>query len=67
MLSTTCFRPNSSKWLIRNVLVNTITQPSRDSAVSAIAACGWAICQITIGIGRHCQNSSRSARLASNT
>jgi hypothetical protein len=53
--------------LIRNVLVSTISQPMNDRPVIAIATCGSATCHSTAGIGRHCQNSSTSARLASST
>src|ERR1051326_1566548 len=59
--------PNSSKWLIRKVLSNTSTQPTIDSAVITSASCGSATCQTTVGIGRHCQNSKISARLANST
>ena len=45
-----------SKWLIRNVLVNTINQPTSDNAMTAVAIRSLSICQTTAGIERHCQN-----------
>jgi hypothetical protein len=53
--------------LIRNVEVSTISQPTSDRPVIAASIRGSAICQITDGIGRHCQNSKTSARLANST
>src|SRR5690349_9377777 len=60
-------RPNSSKWLIRKVLASTISQPIASSAMSTVAAAGLLTCQTTAGIGRHCQYSKSSRRLAART
>jgi len=51
-LSVTCCRPNSSKWLMSKVLVNTNTQQASDTAATIAASSGLSICQTIAGIGR---------------
>src|SRR6516165_11662786 len=63
----TCCRPNSSKWLIRKVLVRTTVQPTNDKTVTDVARLGLAICHTTVGIGRHCHNNSARVKLANST
>ena len=50
-----------------NVLVNTITQPTKDTVAITMAMSGCWMFQTMAGIGRHCQNNSRSVRLAQKT
>src|SRR5277367_4208279 len=52
---------------MRKVLVKTMNQPSNDRPRIAMDICGSATCQTMVGIGRHCQNSRTSARLANST
>src|SRR6516225_2411081 len=66
-LVATCCRPNSSKWLIRKVLVRTTVQPTNDKTVTDVARLGLAICHTTVGIGRHCHNNSARVKLANST
>jgi hypothetical protein len=52
---------------MRKVDVSTKNQPKNDRPMTAMAIGGSVICQITSGIGRHCQNNKISARLANRT
>ncbi len=52
---------------MRNVTVRTVAQPAANSVHSKARAAVFSTDQIWIPIGRHCQNSRSSARLAHNT
>jgi hypothetical protein len=49
------------------VLKNTISQPTNDTPMIAVAMVGSLTYQSTAGIGRPCQYSRTSARLVSST
>jgi hypothetical protein len=53
--------------LIRKVLISATPQPAQYTACISAIPTGLATDQITAGIGRHCQYSSSSTRLASST
>jgi len=65
--SQTWRRPNRSKWLIRKVTTSTVPQPAAKSVQSSARTTGSVTDQIWMPIGRHCQNSNSSARLAKST
>src|SRR5262245_61827324 len=59
--SHTCRRPNRSKWLMRNVVANTVSQPTAYTMNTAARAASPDTSQTTPPSGRHCQNSRKSA------
>jgi len=65
--SHTCRRPNRSKWLIRNVTTRTVAHPAANNAQSTARMNGLSTVQTSMPIGRHCQKSRISARLAKRT
>ena len=52
---------------MRNVTISTVLQPAANSVHSTKRAASFSIVQIGMPSGRHCQNSSNSARLAHRT
>jgi len=65
--SQTWRRPNRSKWLMRNVTTRTVPHPAANSAQSTARMNGLSTVQTSMPIGRHCQKSRISARLAKRT
>ena len=65
--SHTCLSPKRSKWLIRNVTTSTVNHPMTNWLQSTARMKGFSTDQIVIPMGRHCQNSRSSARLAKST
>src|SRR5262249_8754622 len=63
----TCRRPNRSKWLMRNVVTSTVSQPAANTADTAARAAAPGTSQTTPPRGRHCQNSTRRAAFDSST
>ncbi len=56
MRANTWLSPKSWKWLIRQVLTNSRTQPNQKTALIDATAVGLCTVQMTgSGIGRHCQ------------
>src|SRR5262245_15863041 len=65
--SHTCRRPNRSKWLMRNVVASTITQPAAYAVNTAARAAPPVTSQTTPPSGCHCQNSTKRAALDRST
>ena len=63
----TCRNPNRSKWLIRHVASNTVTQPQAYREYRASRPIMLSTFQISPPIGCHFQNSKSKAALESNT
>src|SRR5262245_175704 len=65
--SHTCRRPNRSKWLMRNVVASTTSQPAAYAANTAARAASPGTSQTIPPSGCHCQNSTKSAALDRST
>ncbi len=67
MLNQACCSPNSSKWLIRKVLIRTVAQPIQNTVQMMVCAAGLVTFHTIWSIGCQPMNMIINAMLAART